>query len=203
MKRNDPREFETMRRALQDYNVEITPCPGLTLLPPQKPPVWDYIDVPPPQPATLASGLSELFQDNRQVLPFDVRYQLEVCMSQGILSEYNLDRAFIERLMTTGQTEARNVLEYVANQNKRVLDPMSIFSLQVTSSSAWTKIPPYCVLLRSVTVTPASLYFNTPSVETSNRVIRNYAQHGDRFIRVKFTDEKPGVCQLTFWMVSN
>lgn len=190
-----------MRGALKDYNVEITPCPGLTIIPAQTPPVWDYIDVPPPRPATSASDLSELFQDNRQVLPFDVRYQLEVCMSQGILNEYKLDRAFIERLMTMGQTEARNVLEYVANQNKRVLDSMSIFSLQATSSSAWTKIPPYCVLLRSVTVTPTTLCFNTPSVETSNRVIRNYAQHGDRFIRVKFTDEKPGVCPFTFWMV--
>jgi len=38
------------------------------------------------------------------------------------------------------------------------------------------------------------IYFGTPYVETSNRVLRQYAEHADRFLRVRFTDEKFQVC---------
>jgi RNA-dependent RNA polymerase len=50
-------------------------------------------------------------------------------------------------------------------------------------------IPEYYALVRKVTVTPTRIYFSTPTVETTNRVVRRYKHVQDHFIRVQFTDE--------------
>lgn len=138
-------------------------------------------------------GLDELTQEIG--LAFQVRYQLEVCISQGLLNEHNLHRPFVTRLNQMRNGEARDILEYVANHGKRVFDPMTLFNIKVGDGSALrAKVPHYCVYIRSATVTPTTVYIETPIAETSNRVLRKYANNADRFLRVRFTDEKSEVC---------
>ena len=89
---------------------------------------------------------------------------------------------------------AQGLLEFIANQKKRVFKPMSIYDLKaISGTTSSAKIPDYCVMVRSVTVTPTTIRFHTPTVETSNRVIRHYSEHADRFLRVRFTDEQSEV----------
>lgn len=182
-----------MRQALRDYNIDIAPFPGFNMTGQRQPSVWEILDKPLTTRRKTMHGLDELTQEIG--LAFQVRYQLEVCISQGLLNEHNLHRPFVTRLNQMRNGEARDILEYVANHGKRVFDPMTLFNIKVGDGSALrAKVPHYCVYIRSATVTPTTVYIETPIAETSNRVLRKYANNADRFLRVRFTDEKSEVC---------
>ena len=197
MSKNDSHQFTNMRQALRDYNVEILPFPGFRVALHSRPAVWQLLD----RPRRTINGLDELAQDDMPRLAFEARYQLEVCISHGYLNGYNLSRAFMNRLMSMSVGQARDLLEYVANQGKPSFNPMALFQLTVGDGTLLrSKIPHYCVYIRSATVTPTTVYFQTPIAETSNRIIRQFAEHADRFLRVRFTDEKLEVSLATFIM---
>ncbi|KAL9029678.1 MAG: hypothetical protein Q9196_002102 [Gyalolechia fulgens] len=184
--------FLRIGQALRDYNISIQETEGFNIAPHCEPPVWKYIDQPVPAPPRHDSTLEELFRDESvPLLAFPVRYQLEVCISQGYFNEHNLSQDFVDRLTNMEPTKAQDLLEYVANQGKRVFTPMELFNLKIIKGSASRPpIPQYCAYIRSANVTPTTIYFNTPTVEISNRVIRYYSEYADRFLRVRFTDEK-------------
>ena len=191
MARNDRRLFDRMCQALRDHNIDLRSFQSFKLIKDREPAVWEYIDEPLVTRPNTGHLLEELIQDVVPHLSFPVRYQLEVCISQGLLNEHNLTRDFITSLIQTDEIRAQDVLEYIANQKKRIWDPMQIFSMKVIKGSASrSSIPPYCAYTRSATVTPSTVYYNTPTVEISNRVVRQYAEYADRFLRVRFTDEK-------------
>ncbi|MCJ1464650.1 hypothetical protein MMC07_003263 [Pseudocyphellaria aurata] len=192
MLKNDRNRFSLMSDAFRDHNVEIEDFSNFSLITKREPAVWEYIDKPISQKAKPLNALDELMaEDIVQPLVFPVRYQLEVCISQGCLNEHNMTKDFVKKLIDMDATKAQSILEHVANQKKRIYNPMEIFQLNVTMGlDSRPKIPYYCVYTRSATVTPSTVYYNTPTVETSNRVIRQYSEHADRFLRVRFTDEK-------------
>lgn len=186
--------FGRIRQTLQDNNIEILPLQHLELPEHLARPAWEYLDMPFVTDGGSKADLLELNGGTPSHLPFQVRYQLEVCISNGYLNEYNLGQAFVSRLKSMTATRAQDLLEYVANQGKRVFDPMSLFNIRVVDgTSLRAKVPHYCVCIRSATVTPTTVYFQTPIAETSNRVIRRYSHYADRFLRVRFTDEKTEV----------
>ncbi|KAL9100682.1 MAG: hypothetical protein Q9163_003969 [Psora crenata] len=186
MSRADEIQFNQMRSALEDYNIEFNRLPHLAVVSSSEPTIWSLIDRTALTKSSTMKDLMELAPS----LSFEVRYQLEVCISHGILNEHNLTEDFVTKLFAMDQEAARDLLEHIANQKERVFDPMSIFNIQAPAVYSRARMPDYCTLSRSVTVTPTTLYFNTPTVETSNRIIRQYREHTDRFIRVRFTDEK-------------
>ena len=186
--------FSTIRQALQDYNIETSPFGPLEIIHPHEPPVWDILDRPITTQKGARADLIELEGNAGIQLAFPVRYQLEVCISNGYFNEHNLNHTFIARLASMTAGQAQDLLEYVANQGKRIFNPMSLFNISVADGTALrANIPHYCVYIRSATVTPTTVYFQTPTPETSNRVIRKYAQYADRFLRVRFTEEKTEV----------
>ncbi len=179
-----------MHEALHDYNIEIVSMPGFLVTSGYRPAVWQFLE----SKKRTASGLDELLEESIAELDFEARYQLEVCISQGHLNEYNLNQAFVSRLMNMGTGKARDLLEYVANHGLREFHPMNLFQKQVGDGSLLrSKIPHFCVYIRSATVTPTTVHFQTPVAETSNRVIRQFADYADRFLRIRFTDEKSEV----------
>lgn len=190
MAHNSQKVYEMLYKALRDYNIDIQPFPDFKFITNREPAVWDYIDKPLHQHTRL-TALDDLMAADVSPLPFPVRYQLEVCISEGCLNEYNLTREFVDKLMTMEMAKAQELLEYVAGQKRRVYNPLDIFNIRILKGSASRpKIPHYCTHVRSVIVTPSTLYFSTPTVETSNRIVRRYAEYSDRFLRVRFTDEK-------------
>ena len=155
------------------------------------PPVWEWIDRPVDDDGDQRTSLADILDTTRVTLAFVVRYQLEVCISQGRLQEHNLSRAFIERLAQMKPVSASDLLRSVDERKDRVYDPMTVFDLQPSKTAvAQAKIPHYCAWSRKATVTPSMVYYHTPVVETTNRVIRQYLEHADRFLRVQFTDER-------------
>ncbi len=190
-----------MKQALQDFNIEIITVPTLTKIQPKAAALWSLID---PGLSNLGSGELQHLEGSEPAmsLPFEVRYQLEVCISREIISEHIITKPFVKKLVeiaSKDSTKARHILEYVAGQEKRIYDPMSIFQdVEAVGFSSKTEIPHYCAYSRKATITPSTIYFGTPTVETTNRVLRHYARENQdgRFFRVQFTDELFEVCAL-------
>ncbi|KAK3363573.1 RNA dependent RNA polymerase-domain-containing protein [Lasiosphaeria hispida] len=191
-----------VEKRLKDWNIKTKVGAALELIPDKKPQLWKVLDPQTSMPilesrSRFTSELALLGSPTREPLPFDVRYQLEVCISHGILSEYNLNGGFIEKLVefskvkTLNVNRARLILEYAADKGNPVFNPMELFenasALQYLPATA--NLPSHCALIRKAIVTPTRIYYNTPTVETTNRVIRHYNKLQDNFIRVQFTDE--------------
>ncbi|KAB8290497.1 hypothetical protein EYC80_010927 [Monilinia laxa] len=192
-----PDLFRKVQSALQDFNIEIITLDSFRLAPMRVAELWSLID--PRESRSATSDFLSLDHGRATVhLPFEVRYQLEVCISREIINEHNIDENFINALAKVASQDpakARNLLEYVAENysSKRLYDPSSIFgNNEALSFSSATEIPHYCAFSRKATITPSSIYFSSPTVETTNRVLRHYAQENKegRFLRVQFTDEK-------------
>ena len=186
-----------MREALRDYNIEIKPFPDFDITLRRDAPVWKLIDLPFKNRSISGNGLDEMIHVSQPRMAFEVRYQLEACLSQGLLNEHNLSEVFVRTLMDMSTEQAQDLLEYIANHGSRIYDPMLLIqAIRGEGSLSRTRIPSYCAYVRSATVTPTTIYFQTPVAETSNRVIRQYLQYADRFLRVRFTEEKTEVRYL-------
>ncbi|KAL1385577.1 RNA dependent RNA polymerase-domain-containing protein [Phyllosticta capitalensis] len=183
-------KYNTMRRALIDWNIKFNETQVITTIPRAPCQFWDMLS------ASRSNSPKSMANQSHPAegpisLPFAVRYQLEVCLSNGIFSEYNITHEFMEHLASMGTNRAISTLEKAAeNSSNHFYDPMDIFDLPLSRKPADRTIPKYCAYSRSLTITPTSLYLSTPTVEISNRVIRDYAQWQDHFLRVKFSDEK-------------
>jgi len=176
-----------MLNALKDWNIDTRLAEELKLVEDTPPPVWETIDAP----HAAKTLIEEL--DHKQYLSFPLRYQLEAVISYGYLSEYNLDMEFIRRLISIPESRALALLEHVFDRKERIYQPLDIFDwTRVKTNVAGQKIEDYCVLLRRATITPTTIRFATPSVEYSNRVLRRWREHVDKFLRVQFADEITG-----------
>lgn len=182
-----------MREALKDFNIPVLPLEGFETTPRVDPNFWALIDHRAPL------SLMSLIDENHFQLPFEIRYQLEVCISQGVFHEHNLTAEFLaalSKLVREDSAKARSILEYFGEMESRVHDPMTIFeNKEARGRAIKTKIPHYCAYVRKATITPSGILYSTPTVETTNRVIRHFSDVGDRFLRVQFTDEKTEVSE--------
>ncbi|KAK5117494.1 hypothetical protein LTR85_008879 [Meristemomyces frigidus] len=190
----DRATFRIIGKALIDHNVPLTSTKQPVCAFGAVRDLWAWSDNPAQHMSDVPSA--SLFSDLHTLgvpltqLDFTVRYQLEVCLSHGVLKECNMHPDFIHRLGATEAPMAAKLLEKVADGKKRYYNPMDVFRLQGQATVRSRKIPRYCAMVPAAVVTPSTMYFTTPVMETSNRVIREYRQYGDRFLRVKFTDER-------------
>jgi RNA-dependent RNA polymerase len=183
-------EFADICQALADHNVNMSTHHTLGYDYLESPDdLWSWLNTSRVDPSSALSQLEEL-ADNTATLPFPLRYQLEVCLSQGVLHESNMTKEFLDRLAAVDPLRAVKMLEKAVDNKQRYYDPMNVMRLHSQVSIIEKKRPGYCTKIPSVTITPTTMYFSTPMLETSNRVIRHYQQHEDRFLRVRFTDER-------------
>lgn len=185
-------KLETLCNIFKDFNIEVQDDVDFLVAdrPATVTTVWRWIDPPSTQVSKPATSLEDLAEDEYISVPSTVRYQLEVCISHGYLNEYTMGKDFARRLASLEEQKAKDLLEHVAGEKKVYYDPMKIFDIPFVKGATNGKIPKYCCYVRSAKVTPSTIYFNTPSVDISNRVIRHYIEFADRFLRVTFTDEK-------------
>jgi RNA-dependent RNA polymerase len=176
----------------KDYNITIQDGSHFVEKADRPVPVWHWIDFSESKSNKASALLQDLGNQNYLHLPFKVRYQLEVCLSQGYLSEFTMSREFVETLKGLGDDQATRLLEFVATEKKQYLAPMEIFDLKFFKGVTDSRIPAYCCFMRTARVTPTTIYYNTPTVDISNRVVREWSTKGapGRFLRVRFTDEK-------------
>ncbi|KAI1815431.1 RNA dependent RNA polymerase-domain-containing protein [Poronia punctata] len=200
--------WDTMRKILRDYNVSIHDAADkFSTVPATKSTFWQTLELGSEDSAPCAN--SALLADTEGILlPFEVRYQLEVCISQGYFEEVNIDSTFLRKLsqLSSGQKGARNrakdLLAFVSDSGgpdagdalnlypRRYYDPLALFSdRKALCYYPDLGIPSHCSWVRKVVITPSTMYLSSPAPEPSNRVLRKFARYGDRFLRVQFTDE--------------
>ncbi|GKT50702.1 RNA-dependent RNA polymerase 1 [Colletotrichum spaethianum] len=176
--------IDKVLEALQAYNVAAT--------------VLDHFGSVPRRSPLLASRSYNLSTNHSLLslrpasdnLKFEVYYQLEVCISRGILSEYSITQTFVDELCRMDNDRAKWMLEYFADQGSRVWDPMEMFqNEEARFFFPNASMPYYCTTIRKVVITPSTIILCSPNVESSNRVLRKYNSYQDRFLRVQFTDE--------------
>jgi RNA-dependent RNA polymerase len=173
-------------RALEDFNVPVTTNPSFKVIrgPAEDALVWKLLDASGEVPRTLHEQLSSVY------LPFELRYQLEVCISHGWLNEYTLNEEFLKHLMCLPVQRAKQMLIHVDSYQQRVYDPMDVFAdLRYSKPVRARGLPASCIEIHHATVTATGIIFHTPSVEITNRIIRKYQRYSDRFLRVRFEDD--------------
>ncbi|KIW15418.1 hypothetical protein PV08_05464 [Exophiala spinifera] len=171
--------------ALQDFNVPIRHDPNIKVSHDLNymAPIWDLLDSSN-MALSLVEELAAIY------LPFDVRYQLEVCMSHGWLNEYTLDEDFLRRLAALPPHRAKQTLIHVDTHQQRVYNPMDIFTdFRYSKPVRARPLPPNCVELHHATVTATGILFHTPSIEVTNRIVRKYIRESNRFLRIRFEDD--------------
>lgn len=187
-------QFHDILQVLADHNIKVSMDEDTNLRSADKEDLWEWLDAPKPKDVKVEENpfLAEMHQmtDDNVYLPFTLRYQLEVCISLGLLHECNMTKTFLSKLAALDSARAVKILEKVVDDKKRYFDPEKVFRLQNQVSVVSKKRPSYCTKIPSAVVTPTTIYFATPVLETSNRVIRQFQHFEDRFLRVKFTDER-------------
>lgn len=176
-----PAVLQTMLNALKDFNVRVT---GNAAFKAQQSPHKE-------------ASMRNILQNPATVRPsesiyldFQVRYQLEVCISSGWLNEYLIDTPFLLRLSEMDSRYAKQMLIHVDTLQTRVYNPMDIFEdIRFQKPVKARPLPPNCQELLHATVTATGLILHTPSVEITNRIIREYQKHSQRFLRVRFEDD--------------
>ncbi|KAF4457308.1 putative RNA-dependent RNA polymerase (RdRP) SAD-1 [Fusarium austroafricanum] len=178
-------------RALDDFNITTEVQGEFQTADGTKADMWEWIDHE--TPAESDNALQMLQYDPGSVvhLPFVVRYQLEVCISRGYLNEHTITREFLEKLANMKPTKAKLHLESVIeNDDGTVDDPMEIFKEpRLDAFAPISRIPSYCSFVRKAVITPTTIRYITPTMEVSNRVMRQYKHYEDRFLRIQFTEE--------------
>ncbi|KAI0848410.1 RNA dependent RNA polymerase-domain-containing protein [Daldinia vernicosa] len=182
--------WEEMKAALQEFNIFIDHknSNDIKIVPPLISSFWDALEPQQPGADTSKANFALLADMEDIYLPYDVRYQLEACISQGIFNEVNITTEFLRRLanLSRGRTRRRDR----AKDLLTIYDPMSLFEdTKATSHYPEISLPRHCIWVRKVVITPTTIYLSSPAPEPSNRVLRQYINYEDRFIRVQFTDE--------------
>jgi RNA-dependent RNA polymerase len=160
----------------------------------------EYNLVPKPidinnKPLNIIDGINLRKYVERSMLDFDVLYMTECNLSYNFLHDYNLDEDFFSLLSQQPSQSAIYILNTIHAGKKRIYNPLSYLRSELETmklNSVEIKpnhIPSHCVMMRKVVITPTTMYMLTPSIETSNRVIRRFRDKKDNFLRIQFTDE--------------
>ncbi|KKY20896.1 putative rna-directed rna polymerase (sad-1) [Phaeomoniella chlamydospora] len=185
---------EQISSILQDHNIQICRLDDFQFSK-QKEVLWDLIDDRDQYEQSNRSVSLEQLMNGSSLplypLSFDLRYALEVCISNNFLNEYNIGEEFIKRLCGLPEAQAIYLLDHVAQKKVKFYDAMEVFKVwQPRQPPRKPRLPKNCFMMRSVIVTPTTIQINEPTVEVTNRVIREYQHHADRFLRVRFEDDE-------------
>ncbi|KAI3961693.1 hypothetical protein MKW92_012649 [Papaver armeniacum] len=132
-------------------------------------------------------------------LPYEILFKVSSLVQNGCLSGPTLDKTFF-RMVDPRFTPAGHIeraLEKLYHLRECCYAPVKWLNEQYSRYRLGMKYPRSpaisldggLVYVRRVQVTPSKVYFCGPEVNVSNRVLRNYHEHIDNFIRVSFVDE--------------
>ncbi|KAI8977017.1 RNA dependent RNA polymerase-domain-containing protein [Mycotypha africana] len=143
--------------------------------------------------STLPKPFDHADRSNKWNFDFDVLYMLESCISYYYFNEYNLTKEFYDMIANVDPSFAIGVLQIISQAKKPVYDPYEkfydIWKRMGNRVKEEKTIPSHCTMLRKVIITPSHIYYQPPTLETTNRVIRHYKDQCDSFIRIQFVDE--------------
>jgi hypothetical protein len=126
-----------------------------------------------------------------RVLDDNVHYKFHVAISNGVLDTIDFDGTFFNSLNDYSSEEIERGLELLIRKGFRILDPTTALrqAIQDTRLVVKREVPPNCVMIRHVYVTPTRIVCVGPEIDATNRALRLYPSNQNDFLRVSFTDE--------------
>lgn len=128
-------------------------------------------------------------------ISFNVMFLVNAVMHQGIINQHQMSERFFNLLRN--QTEELNTaaLKHMCSYKRPAYDAVKALE----SVQRWLMKNPKLlerpremddiIEVRRLVITPSRAYCLPPEVELSNRVLRNYKNMADSFLRVTFMDE--------------
>ncbi|CAG8473367.1 2338_t:CDS:2 [Acaulospora colombiana] len=172
-------EFKSLIKQAGDYNLV---------------PKSDQIDTNPR--LQVISGNTMRKHVDRSMLDFDVLYMTESNLSHYYLHDYNLSDEFYDILSNQPKSFALDFMERISARKQREYDPLTYLNVRICKQKSGPRksynVPPFCVMMKKVVISPTTMYILPPAMETSNRVIRHFKSYKDNFLRVQFVDEASG-----------
>lgn len=131
-------------------------------------------------------------------LPFQILFKINTLVQNGCLPGPTLDTSFF-RLVDPERfpiSFIEHALEKLYHLKECCYEPVRWLSEQYrtyvkkpVAGSPAISLDTGLVYVRRVQITPCKVYFCGPEVNVSNRVLRNYPEDIDNFLRVSFLDE--------------
>ncbi|KAJ8753412.1 hypothetical protein K2173_019811 [Erythroxylum novogranatense] len=132
-------------------------------------------------------------------LPYQILFKVNALVQHGFLPGAALDASFFRKIDPSKINAAyiEEALDKLSHQKECCYDPTRWLHDQYLKYMTSGRIPAPPVVplddglvyIRRVQVTPSKIYFSGPEVNLSNRVLRNYPDDLENFIRVSFVDE--------------
>ncbi|RYQ94501.1 hypothetical protein Ahy_B08g089415 isoform B [Arachis hypogaea] len=126
---------------------------------------------------------------------FDVIFLVNAVLHKGIINQHSLSDEFFELLRNQPKEVNVAALKHLCSYKRPVFDAAK----RLKQVQEWLLRNPKLfqnskqlddvVEVRRLVITPTKAYCIPPEVELSNRVLRNYKELSDRFLRVTFMDE--------------
>ncbi|RFU77202.1 hypothetical protein TARUN_5033 [Trichoderma arundinaceum] len=186
---SEKQAIQYFKLALEDLNIKVEVCSQFHIGN-SRATMWDLLDHRQVSGQEDALALLQPSGTPFIHLDFGVRYQLEVCVTRRMLNEHTISLEFLQKLAALDPMDAKRRLEFLADQGEVVYNPMDLLTWEAAASYAPNAtIPYYCVLAQKASITPTTILLSSPSVETSNRVLRHFKHIQDRFLRVQFVEE--------------
>ncbi|OMO72380.1 RNA-dependent RNA polymerase, eukaryotic-type [Corchorus olitorius] len=140
-------------------------------------------------------------------LPYSILFKVNSLVQHGCLPVPTLDANFFKLIDPSRINSAfiEHALEKLYSFRECCYEPVKWLDEQYKKYRESEKPPrPLAVVfdnglvtIRRAQVTPSKVYFSGPEVNLSNRVLRNYINHIDNFLRVSFVDEELGKIRST------
>ncbi|KAG2218226.1 hypothetical protein INT45_000768 [Circinella minor] len=162
------------------------------------------------EPSSLTTAPTPLNQNQRfkRIPDFEAFYTLECFISNHRLHPDNLTDEFYTTLCRLPTLDAIEALKVICfKEDKRVWDPAQALEEWVQTQNYFgggnrnkhhhsrlhrRRKSSRIVRVYKALVTPTTIQFELPQPEMSNRVIREYKEYADRFLRVQFVEEGLG-----------
>ncbi|KNA12524.1 hypothetical protein SOVF_125140 [Spinacia oleracea] len=128
-------------------------------------------------------------------VPFEVTFMLNAAVHKGIINQHQLTGNFFNLLRTQPAEVNLAALRHICSYKRPVFDAQKRLKLVcdwLLRNPSLLKDPTQLsdiVEVRRLIITPTKAYCLPPEVELSNRVLRQYRDVSDRFLRVTFMDE--------------
>ncbi|KAK6140700.1 hypothetical protein DH2020_025552 [Rehmannia glutinosa] len=131
----------------------------------------------------------------KEGISFKVLFLVNAVMHKGIINQHQMSEKFFDLLRSRPEEVNTVALKHMCSYKHPVYDAFKALELV----QKWLLNNPKLlerpremndiVEVRRLIITPAKAYCLPPEVELSNRVLRNYRNIADRFLRVTFMDE--------------
>ncbi|XP_047972265.1 RNA-dependent RNA polymerase 6 [Salvia hispanica] len=131
----------------------------------------------------------------KEGLNFKVMFMVNAVVHKGIINQHQMSKEFFDLLRSQSEELNLVALKHMYSYKRpiydayRALDSVRKWLIKNPKLLQRPEQMDDVVEVRRLVITPSKAYCLPPEVELSNRVLRNYKNISDRFLRVTFMDE--------------